>query len=281
MMSPATNDFRIESEAMTIRIGAVSYLNTKPLIYGLSRRLPDASIRLDLPSRLAKRLASGELDVGLIPSIEAFQDPSYRIVSDACIACHGPVWSVKLLSQVPMPEIQSLALDEGSRTSAALARILLSRRFGLEPTMVNWPVRDSLDQVNTDAVLMIGDRAMKDYFPGYSHVWDLGEVWREWTGLPFVFAMWVARDKQHGDIAEKALTDARDDGLDHLANISAMEAPRYGLSEERCLSYLRDDLRFYLRTPERQALQRFQSYAVQAGLAPGRNELTYHGCEVA
>jgi chorismate dehydratase len=147
--------------------------------------------------------------------------------------------------------------------------------------MVNWPVHESLDQVNTDAVLMIGDRAMKDHFPGYSRVWDLGEVWREWTGLPFVFAMWVARDKQHGDIAEKALIDARDDGLDHLANISAMEASRYGLSEERCLSYLRDDLRFYLRTPERQALQRFQSYAVQAGLAPGRNELTYHGCEVA
>lgn len=266
---------------MTLRIGAVSYLNTKPLIHGLADRLPDAELSLDLPSRLASQLASGQLDVGLIPSIEAFQDPDYRIVSDACIACCGPVWSVKLLSRVPMPEIQSLALDEGSRTSAALARILLSRRYGLAPERVNWPVHAPLDQVTTDAVLMIGDRAMSDRFPGYSHVWDLGEVWREWTGLPFVFAMWVTRHKRDGDRVERALVASRDHGLDHLDAIASQEAAAYGLSQERCLSYLRDDLRFYLRTPERQALHLFQSYAVEAGLAPERNELTYHGCEVA
>ncbi len=266
---------------MSLRIGAVSYLNTKPLIHGLANRLPQAALSLDLPSRLASQLASGDLDVGLIPSIEAFQDPSYRIVSDACIACHGPVWSVKLLSRVPMAEIQSLALDEGSRTSAALARILLSRRYGLTPERTNWPVHAPLDQVRTDAVLMIGDRAMNDRFPGYNFAWDLGEVWKQWTGLPFVFAMWVARHKSDGDQVEQALMEARDSGLDNLDEIARQEAAGYGLSHERCLSYLRDDLRFYLRTPERQALQLFQTYAVEAGLAPERNELTYHGCEVA
>src|SRR2546423_269936 len=103
-----------------IRIGAVSYLNTKPLVYRLAERLPQAEIVYNLPSRLADRLASGQLDVALIPSVEFFQNANYSIVSDACIGCRGPVWSVKLFSRVPAAEIRTLALDEGSRTSVAL-----------------------------------------------------------------------------------------------------------------------------------------------------------------
>ena len=118
-----------------VRVGAVNYLNTKPLIYQLERIAPQAEIVLDLPSRLADRLATGELDVALIPLIECFNRPSYTVVSDACIGCRGPVLSVKLFSRVPPPEIQSLALDEGSRTSVALARILLKKRFGIEPQL--------------------------------------------------------------------------------------------------------------------------------------------------
>ncbi len=94
----------------------------------------------DLPSRLADGLADGQLDVALIPSIEFFQDPAYRIVSDACIACRGPVLSVKLFSRVPAERIRTLALDEGSRTSAALVRILLRERFGIEPQLEPLPI---------------------------------------------------------------------------------------------------------------------------------------------
>src|SRR5215831_14178958 len=112
-----------------LRVGAVNYLNTKPLIYGLDRIAPQAELVLDLPSRLADGLAAGRLDVALIPSIEFFQKPDYKIVSDACIACRGPVRSVKLFSRVPLERIKTLALDEGSRTSVALVRILLRERF--------------------------------------------------------------------------------------------------------------------------------------------------------
>ena len=105
--------------ASKLRIGAVSYLNTKPLVYRLDEFAPDAEVTFDLPSRLADDLASGQLDVALIPSIEYFQQPSYSIISDACIACRGPVLSVKLLTRVPFAEITTLALDEGSRTSIA------------------------------------------------------------------------------------------------------------------------------------------------------------------
>src|SRR5690242_1972229 len=97
-----------------LRIGAVNYLNTKPLVYRLQRLSPQAEVIFDLPSRLADGLAAGRFDVALIPSIEFFQDPNYRIVSDACIGCRGPVMSVKLFSRVPAGEISSLALDEGS-----------------------------------------------------------------------------------------------------------------------------------------------------------------------
>ena len=97
---------------MTIRIGAVSYLNTKPLVYRLDELAPDAEIVYDFPSRLAVDLATGELDVALIPSIEFFQDPKYTIVSDACIGCRGPVLSVKFFSRVPVEKIRRVSLDE-------------------------------------------------------------------------------------------------------------------------------------------------------------------------
>src|ERR687891_1633128 len=100
-----------------MRIGAVSYLNTKPLVYGLAELAPQHELAFDLPSRLADDLAAGKLDVALIPSIEFFAHDSYTIVSDACIACRGPVMSVKLFSRVPLEQIGTLALDEGSRTS--------------------------------------------------------------------------------------------------------------------------------------------------------------------
>ncbi|MGE3777414.1 MAG: MqnA/MqnD/SBP family protein, partial [Pirellulaceae bacterium] len=130
-----------------IRIGAVSYLNTKPLVFGLADRARGARIEFDLPSRLAAGLAAGRYDVALIPSIEYFQRPGYSILSDACIACRGPVLSVKLFSRVAPANIRSLALDEGSRTSAALIRILLQQRFGITPVTQVLPIGAGADAV--------------------------------------------------------------------------------------------------------------------------------------
>src|SRR5690348_16724928 len=112
-----------------LRIGAVTYLNSKPLTEHLPELFPEAVIRDDYPSRLADDLASGKLDVALIPSIEYFRGADYEIVSDACVAARGPVFSVKLYSRIPWEDIKTLGLDEGSRTSAALAKILLCERF--------------------------------------------------------------------------------------------------------------------------------------------------------
>ena len=171
------------SMAEKIRIGAVEYLNTKPLVYNLAKIAPSAEVVFDVPSRLADRLKVGELDVALIPSIEFFDDPEYRIVSDACIACRGPVMSVKLFSRVATDQIATLALDEGSRTSAALVQILLKERHGLTPRIESLPLGATLNDTSADAVLLIGDRAIHSPPGRFAEVWDLGD---EWSPLDWV-----------------------------------------------------------------------------------------------
>src|SRR5215207_2486610 len=178
---------------MGIRIGAVNYLNTKPLICDLDQLAPDAELLLDLPSRLADRLATGDLDVALIPVIEYFRAGTYSIVPGVSIASRGPVLSVTLFSRVPWPDIRSVALDEGSRTSAALTQILLRKRYGVRPRVEQLLIDAPAESAATDAVLLIGDRAMKACLPGHPFAYDLGQEWTDWTGLPFVYAIWAVR----------------------------------------------------------------------------------------
>lgn len=253
-------------DGIKTRIGAVSYLNTRPLIYGLREGAPQCELVLDTPSRLADELAAGRLDVALIPSIEYFREPGYKIVSDACIACRGPVLSVKLFARRPIAELRTLALDEGSRTSATLVRILLEKQFGVRPEVEPLPVACGLADTQADAVLLIGDRAIQSPAGRFAAVWDLGDEWRRWTGLPFVFAMWVARANiADRTSVERALCAARDEGLSHLEEIAAAEAPGLGLTRPACLSYLRDNLHFFLGPEERQGLELYHSLAVELG----------------
>lgn len=247
----------------SLQIGAVSYLNTKPLVCGLEQLLPTAQLVYDLPSRLADDLAAGRLDIALIPTVEYFQDPSYQVVSDACIACRGPVLSVSLLSRCPVKEIRTLALDEGSRTSVALVQILLREKYGLTPQLQPLPIGNSAQDVETDAVLVIGDRAIHAEQDGFLETWDLGQEWCQWSGLPFVFAMWTARGGLEIDLSpvEVALESARDAGVESLDEIARQQAGTLGLNHQQCLEYLRDNLYFSLGEKEREGLELFRQYA--------------------
>lgn len=256
-----------------MRIGAVSYLNTKPLVEGLAEHAVGHELVFDLPSRLADGLASGKLDVALIPSIEFFQNPEYRIISDACIGCRGEVWSVKLLSRVPLEQIRTLALDEGSRTSAALARILLQERLALKPKLVPFPIDLPIEQVEADAVVVIGDRAMHPLPGNWLVQWDLGDQWCRHYELSFVFAMWVARPGIDTEELEVQLAHARDRGLENVRAIAAREAPKHGLTTQQCLDYFQRNLYFYLGPRERSGLKLYYEHAVRMGLAPA-------GCEI-
>lgn len=256
------------SNSNKLRVGAVSYLNTRPLVHGLACRAPAIDLVFDLPSRLADRLAAQDLDVALIPSIEYFQDPGYSIISDACIACRGPVWSVKLFSRIPPDAIQTLALDEGSRTSASLLRILLWERYGVRPRLERLPIGAGVADTTADAILLIGDRAIHPPAGEFVAEWDLGEEWTRWSRLPFVFAMWVARAGVDVTGLADAFEAARDDGLCHLPEIASVAAGDVRLSAEACLGYLRDNLYFFLGDDERRGLELFRQHAIAIGLAP-------------
>ena len=287
-----------------LKIGAVNYLNSKPLIEGLPQLLsPWADLRLDYPSHLADDLAAGRLDAALIPSIEYFRGANYEVISDACVAAHGPVLSVKLYSRVPWGEIRSLALDEGSRTSATLARVLLAERHGVFPKLRPLPLDHRTEDSDADAILLIGDRAISPPAETFVGTWDLGEEWFEWTGLPFVFAMWVARDEvcvacdsadavgnspiiDAPDVAsrlteiEEPLGRARDLGLERLNDIARREAPLLGLSLPTTISYLAENLQYRLGSAERNGLKLFYELASGLGLAPEGVELRFRTCEV-
>jgi chorismate dehydratase len=267
-----------------LRIGAVSYLNTKPLVYRLDELAPSADVCFDLPSRLADRLARRDLDIALIPAIEYFRNDDYTVVSDACIACRGPVLSVKLFAQVPPAEIRTLALDEGSRTSAAMVQILLNEHFGIRPELSSLSIGDGLSHATTDAVLLIGDRAIHAVDDHFKEVWDLGDAWVRRTDLPFVFAMWTARSGLDMTAAEwsqidSALSLARDAGMSHLSEIAESESAAVGMTCEATLAYLRDNLYFRMGPRERQGLKRYYEDASALGLAPTGRELKFYDCQ--
>jgi chorismate dehydratase len=263
------------------RIGAVTYLNSKPLIEGLAELLPEAELVLDYPSRLAENLAGGSLDVALIPSIEVLRHPEYEIISDACVATHGPVMSVKLYSRVPLGEIQSLALDAGSRTSVALTRIMLAERFGVTPRLEPFPFERPLSSTKTDAVLLIGDRAMHPPEEPFAAIWDLGEEWLRWTGLPFVFAVWAAKGHKELGLVEEALGRSRDLGVQQVAEIARREAPRLEISESIAYHYLTKNLHFRLGRAERSGLKMFADLSARLGLAPEGADLVFRDCATA
>ena len=260
-----------------IRVGAVNYLNTKPLIEGLTSFSAEIDLSLDLPSKLADQLAAGELDVGLIPVIEFFRAGSYSMIPNVAIASRGPVLSVTLFSKVPWGDIRTVALDEGSRTSAALTKILLRHRSTRAVRFQQLPIDETAGDVGTDAVLLIGDRAMKACLPGFEFAYDLGQEWTEWTGLPMVFAVWAVREGVDLGSAEGAFAKAKASGLAQAGAIAAREAKLLGLDPGYCRRYFTNILRYDLGPSELAGLKRFYELAVQAGLAPeGVDLATYH-----
>src|SRR5262245_5479134 len=261
----------------TIRIGAVNYLNTKPLIEDLPTLASGAELVLDVPSRLADLLADGRLDVALIPIIEYFRAGTYSVVPDISIASRGPVLSVTLFSRVPWSGIRRVALDEGSRTSAALTQILLRKRYSVRPEVVPLPLDRAAEEVDADAVLLIGDRVMRACLPGFAYAFDLGQEWHDWTGLPFVYAVWAVREGVELGSVAGALREAKRRGLLHVGQIAHREAPLLGLDAGFCRRYLSNIIQFDLGPREQAGLHHFYMLACELGLARRGVSLEFHG----
>ena len=259
-----------------VRVGAVTYLNARPLVFSLARFAPQAEIVVDLPSRLADALAAGQLDVAMIPSIEYARRSGYAIISDACIACDGAVRSVKLYSRVPIERLRTLGAGRrvaDQRRAGADSVEGAVWRFGPRPGRL--PIGASPDDMPADAVMLIGDRGMLPTNGHFEFEWDLGEEWSRWTGLPFVFAMWIARPGVDLSGIGEALAAARDDGITRLEEIARQAAPAIGVPEADCLSYLRDHLTFHLGPRQRQGLEHFYALAGRHELAPAGVKLVF------
>ena len=180
-----------------IKVGAVSYLNTKPLLYGLQHGpiKDEIELILDYPARLVEMLKSGTIDIGLVPVGALPELGEYHIVSDYCIGTEGEVASVAVFSQVPMEEIETVILDYQSRTSVKLCKLLLEKHWKRDVVFIDAQHDDYINEIKgTTAGLIIGDRALA-YRGKSNYIYDLGLGWKEMTGLPFVFAVWVSINK--------------------------------------------------------------------------------------
>jgi chorismate dehydratase len=202
-----------------IRVGAVSYLNTKPLIYGFEDGMMKNEIDLliDYPSRIASMLLQNEIDVGLVPVAIIPQMKEHHIISDYCIGSEGEVASVCLFSEVPMDKIEKVLLDYQSRTSVALLKVLIHRFWKInvvfEETSGDYQSKIS----GTTAGLVIGDRALKQRKIS-PYIFDLGLEWEKFTGLPFVFAAWISNKKLDNDFINQ-FNNANAFGLHHLEEV--------------------------------------------------------------
>jgi chorismate dehydratase len=260
-------------------IGAVSYLNTKPLVYGLGRE-SRVSVRFDVPSACAALLHRGEVDLGVIPSIEYLRG-DYRIVPNIAIASWGDVDSVALFTRVPLKEISSIALDTSSRTSATLLRILCVERFGIAPRFEERgpDLEDMLGAC--DAALLIGDPALYAD-PVEHHAWkiDLGAEWSTHTGLPFVWAFWAGRPGAVTNEVCGILQGAKERGLEAYEEIAREYGGGDRAREDKALAYLRHNMKYDLGAPHVQALQRFYASAAALGVVRQARAPEFAGARV-
>ena len=259
-----------------LRLGAVSYLNTKPLVYGLDRYPDQFEVRFDVPAKCAELLHAGKVDLGLIPAIE-YLNGDYAIVPGVSIASDGDVATVAVFTRKAITEVRTLALDLSSRTSVALTRVLCAKRWGIAPSFT--PAEPDLEAMlaRADAALVIGDPAF-DIDPAARGVTkiDLGAEWKALTGLPFVYAMWTGRPGAASAEQCRALQAARDHGVAHLAEIAREVGDGDAALEQRSLVYLRDNLKYGLGEAEVAGLRRFHELAAEIDLVPELRDLRFY-----
>ncbi len=202
-----------------IRVGAVSYLNTKPLVYGFEHGMMTDSVdlKIDFPSKIALMLLNGQIDVGLVPVAIIPGMKEYHIISDYCISCDGEVASVCLFSEVPLNGIKKILLDYQSRTSVELLKILVRDYWKIEPVFENTSGEYQSEIKGTTAALLIGDRALAQRQTS-KYFFDLGLEWKKHTGLPFVFAAWIS-NKKLDDNFIKSFNEANANGLHNLESV--------------------------------------------------------------
>lgn len=253
-----------------LKVGAVSYMNARPLVWGLEKMQEVVELYFEVPSKLCQMFDDGLLDVALLPAIRYFDNDEYRIIPGISISTKGMVESVNLFLKKDINSIKEVALDTNSLSSRVLTAIILQKRYGLNPDFVDWNNGLDIDRSNSDAILLIGDNAMKIKNQKYM-VLDLGDEWYKLTHLPFVFAFWVTKcdKKLHG--FDKILQKTKKNGIKAIDEISEIEARRLNFSKHECLNYLSKSIIYDLGENEVKGLKKFYDYALKLGLI-GQNK---------
>ena len=237
-------------------MGAVSYLNTKPLLYGIERAAvaKDIELIIDYPSRIATMLLMDEIDMGLVPVAIIPQMKEYYINGNWCIGSNGNVASVCLFSESPIGDVEKVLLDYQSRTSVQLARILLREYWQVRPQLVDGGV-DFRDHIKgTTAGVVIGDRALEQRHHS-PYIYDLAEAWKKLTGLPFVFAAWISNKRLDPGFIEQ-FDEANRQGILHIDEVVAENPyPVFPLHD-----YFTKHLSYTLDAQKRKGLERFLQY---------------------
>lgn len=259
-----------------LRVGIVDYLNSKPLAWGFLKG-HHANLfapSLHPPARVARMLARGELDVGLVPSIELGRIPGLEVLPDLCIAAEHEVRSVLLVAREPLARVRRVALDAASRTSVALLQVLCAERFDIAPEFTVQPPDVERMLADHEAALVIGDPALRVDRERW-RVHDLAGEWHALTGLPFVFAVWAVRaEVEFPDLAVYFKNSLRH-GLAALDSLVREAAAELGLDTGVIRRYLTEHLRFVLHEPERRALDEFFRRAHRHGLIEAVPELVF------
>ena len=259
-----------------VRVGAVSYLNARPLVVGLEAHRDRFAVRYDLPSTCAQLLHSHEIDLGLIPSIEYLRGEGYAIVPDCAVASDGPVASVALFTTVPIERVGTLALDTSSRTSVALTRVMTAKYFDIAPRFIDEGPDLEMMVRRADAALLIGDPAL---FADYRRLGldkiDLGQAWKDFTGLPFVYACWTGRPGALTSDDVKQLQRARAVGAMTPEIVSHGYYPDDAVKAAIGADYLRENIRFRMGEREEAGLARFFALAAEVGVVPKTQPLRW------
>jgi chorismate dehydratase len=264
-----------------MRISAISYLNTAPLMWDFEHGEAGKQFEIGytVPSRCAAELAAGTADIGIIPSAAYTFVPELRILPAVAIASKQAVRSILLVSTKPLEKIRSVALDSSSLTSVALTRILFEKHWRIKPTFISHSPDLASMLCTSDAALLIGDPALRVDRSRY-RAWDLAEEWIKFTGMPFVFAFWAVRESSL-NCCELDLTtifqESRDNGLRpaNLDRLAQTWAPKLGMSEADIRSYLTGNIHYFLDSACLEGLQAFYEYAHECGSLPAAPALHF------
>jgi len=272
----------VETAEKTVRLGAVSFLNTLPLIDGLSL-LWGVDVRFSVPSLLSEMLRTGEVDVALCSSIDYQQlDEELVIVPCGLLGCEGPTLTVRLYSAEPIERVQRVYCDTDSHTSVALLQILLKEMHNIQPELVAFDAREHVAEHRTiewpGAMLLIGDKVVTDSPPAvrYPHQLDLGEAWHTHTGLPFVFAIWMAKRSADVELVRRAamaLDHQRRHNVERLDSIVHRAAGRTKWPKDLARTYLRERLVYEVTEPRLAGMELFHRKAHEHGLIPSLRPL--------